>query len=187
MIVIQPIFPFESAGLFVINEEEDYHYEILDEEILNDDSTKRIWDESGRGPFKYKGSGSELLVDEGPALFNIYELMQNFHHPHLQPMYDEGLRQMIAGPLKVANENIGFICFNGTKEDSFSPDDIPLFQSISDQLAIAVANIITNEEILKEKQQKEVLLEISEVVATIQNENHLSQVIYDRIKTLIPF
>ena len=184
---IQTIFPFDSAGLFVVDEQGENHYEIVDENIFDDQLNAEIWNKVGRGPFTHKGSPVELVMQEGSAIYLIDDLIEKYKHPQLQPMYDSGLRQIIAGPLAIGGKHIGLICFNSFREDFFSEEDLPMFQSISDQLAVAVSNILANEKALLEKDFNETLLGISQATTNIRNRDDLYQTIMGQIRPIVNF
>ncbi|WP_430905559.1 GAF domain-containing protein [Maribacter sp. 2-571] len=179
--VIAPIFPSDSPGLMIIDG--DSHYEILDEEILKEESTLYIWKSAGRGPFKNKSTPVEHSIkDAGPHLISIKDMV----HPHKASMLKMGLKQEIYGALKYGGKTIGVLCFNSRKEDEYSENDFTLFQALADQLAVAVANVLANEALVEEKNFKETLLAISEAVASIQGRKELFKVIFDKINPVIP-
>ncbi|QCW99448.1 GAF domain-containing protein [Aggregatimonas sangjinii] len=180
--VIAPIFPSDSPGLMIIDG--DSHYEILDEEILKEKSTLYIWKSAGRGPFKNKNTPVEHSIkDAGPHLILIKDMV----HPHKASMLKMGLKQEIYGALKYGGKTIGVLCFNSRKEDEYSESDFTLFQALSDQLAVAVANVLANEALLEEKNFKETLLNISEAVTTIRNRSELFKILFEKVQPIVPF
>jgi GAF domain-containing protein len=77
----------------------------------------------------------------------------------------------------VRGETTGILYFNSLVSDFFQPAQFSLFQSIADQIAVAVANILANEEIAERERQKSLLLSISGDIAGARNAVELLQVI----------
>ena len=108
------------------------------------------------------------------------------NHPQAPLMYEAGIRQLIAGPLTYGGEAIGMLCFNSNQEDFYTEQDLPMFEAIAEQLSVAVANVLANEEVLAEKAKVERLHFVSEVMSSIQHRHQLKYA-FDRIRTVFPF
>ncbi len=187
---IKPIFPFDTAGLFIIDQKNDEHYEILDNiDILgqHDATQVEIINSNLLGRFKHQGSGIEYVSREGgPHLFDLKKDAKKWPHPQINIMLENGLRQLIGIGLKSGSETFGMLCFSSKKEDFYSEKDFSFFKAISEQVALAVSNVLANEQLLEEKRFKETLLGISEAVATIKNRRELFDIIFERINKVIP-
>ncbi len=187
---IKPVFPFDTAGLFIIDQKNDEHYEILDNiDILgqHDATQVEIINSNLLGRFKHKGSGIEYVSRKGgPHLFDLKKDAKKWPHPQINIMLDNGLRQLIGIGLKSGSETFGMLCFSSKKEDFYSEKNFSFFKAISEQVALAVSNVLANEQLLEEKRFKETLLGISEAVATIKNRRELFDIIFERINKVIP-
>ncbi|SFQ81155.1 sigma 54-interacting transcriptional regulator [Hymenobacter arizonensis] len=185
---IRPIFPYDSAGLFVVDEPAQTHSEITDDYILDSDDERLLEAEVGRGPFAHPGSVVEYIMQQpGPRLYDLEALAQTHSHPQLPLMLETGYRQLIAGPLVTGGRTFGMVCFNAKVADRYSAQDLPLFQAITEQLAVVVSNILAHEEIVAREAEKSALLSISEAIATVRNQEDLLGIILTRIKPLLPF
>ena len=171
---IKIVFPYDHARLFLIDQEADIFWEILDEESL--------------GPWSYKGHHpSSFVYTKQPDLFEVATQSTHMSNPQWKAVKNEGFQQLIAAPLRHNNKQFGLICFLSKQKDFFTKSDFSLFQAITDQIAIAVNNVLIQEQLLEEKQFKETLLSISEAIASIQNRQKLFKVIFERIKPIFPF
>ncbi|WKN44830.1 sigma 54-interacting transcriptional regulator [Tunicatimonas pelagia] len=183
---IQPIFPYDSYGLFVLTEDKQHHYELVDAEIVNFWVQDAIEQQHGRHyRYHHPGSVVDTMMQQGSGLFLIEDFLND--HPQLPMMHDAGLRQMIGGPLTYGGEAIGMICFNSKQEDFYTETYLPLFTAIAEQMSVAVANVLANERLVEEKQFKETLLGISEAVASIHDRKQLLKTIFEQVKPIFGF
>ncbi len=188
---IKPIFPFDSAGLFIIEKEQNEHYEILDDiAILGDEdiSQKGLITSNLLGRFRHKDSAVDFLSSsDHPQLFTIKKDKKKWPHPQFDVMYDAGLRQIIGIGLRSGKETFGMLCLNAKKEGFFSEKDFPFFQAISEQVALAVRDLLAKEQLLLEKQKVENLLRTSEAISTIATERELIDILFGIIREVFPF
>ena len=119
---------------------------------------------------------------------SLDELIEQYPgHPHYPVIRKEGLRQVIGGPLRQGGQSLGLLCFWSKTEDFYTESMFPLFQAIADQLAVAVSNVLANEQLVKEKQFNETLLDISEAVASIYAREELLKTIFQQVKPIFGF
>lgn len=189
--ILKPIFPFDSAGLFIINQKEDLHYEILDDvDILGFKDTSQISliEANLLGAFKHKGSAVDFLSQGNqPHLFSIIDDGKKWPHPQFELMLQAGLSQIIGIGLRSGSETFGMLCFNAKEQNFYTEASFPFFKAISEQMALAVKNVLANEKILLEKQKIENLLRTSEAISTIGNTNELVKVLSVIINEVFPF
>ena len=182
---IKPIFPYDSYGLFVLTEDGQQHYEIIDAEVMDYESSIVAIEQQYGAHYHYPHPDSpiELMMQQGPGLFRLADYM---NHDQAPLMYEAGIRQLIAGPLSYGGEPIGMLCFNSHQEDGYSEADLPLFEAIAEQMSVAVANVLANERVLSEKDQLQKLYTLSEVMTTVQHRSQL-RAAFDRIRAFFPF
>ncbi len=187
--VVKPFFAFDALGLFVTEENGEYHYELIDAKVIDNPETQKIIEQTlgAHTRLKHQGTPVEWLIDNGPVVIDLdklHKLAPNFQHFFME---ETGIKQFIGGPLSQGGKAFGMLCFTSYQAGYFSDTHIPFFKSISEQIALAVSNIIANEKIVKEKNFKEKLLGMSEVISKIKNRNDLIKLIMEKIKTVIPF
>ena len=182
---IKPIFPYDSYGLFVLTEDGQYHYELLDTEIMGSDASQLAIERQYGAHHRYTHADSpiEAWMQQGPGLSRLTDYM---NHDQAPLMYEAGIRQIIAGPLSYGGEQIGMLCFNSHQKDCYSEADLPLFEAIAEQMSVAVANVLANEEVLTEKAKVERLHFVSEAMSSIQEREQLT-LAFDRIRRVFSF
>ena len=111
------------------------------------------------------GITANALISNVPVVVDLDEAMKLPGVPkYLQVNYDCGIREAIMAPLKDGEKKTGMVVFL-RHEKSVTQNYLNLIQGISDQLAIAVANIRANEKI---EQQLE---EIDQYKKQLESEN----------------
>jgi transcriptional regulator with GAF, ATPase, and Fis domain len=124
-------------------------------------------------------------MEKGPLIIgDVVEESILYPHPQWQVLIEHGVSQIIAGPLQSGGRKMGMLCFNSFTPDRFKTQRIPLFQVIADQLSIAVANILANEEILEREQKNQMLLAICNAAATIRDKEQLLRIIFEKVKPI---
>ncbi len=186
---IKPVFPYDELGLFVLDDSRDFHYELIDQEVLETPISQAIIEDNLGKHTKYKHTGStaDWLMGKGACVISMEELNKKTEHPQLAYMIEAGLKQMISAPLSHGGKSFGLLCFNSLIEDFYRDGDLILFKNIAEQISVAVSNILANEKVLSEKNFKEKLLNISTAVSTITNRKQLFKVIFDDLKSLLDF
>lgn len=177
--IIKPIFPFDEAGLFIIDKDKDEHYELLDDiDILGDHGPVQnmLIQQDLLGKFKHKGSAVDFLsrgID--PRLFIIEKDQEKWPHPQFELMLRMGLRQIIGIGLRSGSETFGMLCFTSTEENFYSEEDFPFFKAISDQVSLCLKNVLANEEILRLNQ--ELKLERDYLIEEVKSEHNFEEII----------
>jgi GAF domain-containing protein len=190
---IKPVFPYDNAGLFVFDQTGENYYEILHAEVLPDKVQAQLTEAGLLGPYPYRGHPPAAWVYAGqPAIYSLVEQAELFAPGSAERATFEiglsgGLRQMIGGPLYCGGKKIGLISFNAKQDNFYTGQDVPLFQAVADQVAVAVANILANEEILAREREKSRLLEISQAISQISQREDLLKVIIRHVQPLFGF
>ena len=191
---LRPVFDFYDVGLFVVNEAEDYHIDLVAE---TPEISPSEWNYSLFGQqihkIPHQDSVTAWMIQQitaagQPLLFDFQDLIIRFpDYPQWAAMQPFVYRDCLVTALRVRGETIGMFCLNSLQKDHFSPEQFPLFQAIADQVAITLSNILTQEEILAQKQRVEQLLTISEAITQIKDRKQLLKTIYERIRPILPY
>ena len=181
---IKPVFPFDELGIFVNDDTGQYQRDLsIDNEFVVSAAflhlTPKGW--LPRHP------SIDYFTEHGPTAMTLSELMRQFpDHPHYSMLQREGLKQIIGGPLVQGGKPINLLCFWSRQEDFYSKAHLPMFRAISEQLSVAVANVLANEQVLLEKAKIERLYTVSEVMASIRHRHQL-RAAFDRMRQVLPF
>lgn len=187
---VGPVFPFDSAGLFVIDNEKNFMYEILDAEAFPDDLQKSLAASNNLGPWIVTDSNpnSWWMLDE--TVVRTMELeaelaTNKVGYDQFKEGLKYGLKHFIGGPMYANGKKIGALCFNSKQSDFYGDEHLSMFKSISEQISVAVANILATEEIARQQKEKTLLLYLSTELSLTKSISDITQLIFDRIKNLI--
>ena len=191
---LQPVFGFYDVGLFLVNEAEDYHVDLVAEtpEISPSKVSYSLFEQQ-RHSIPHHGSVvawvMQQITEAGqPVLLDFLDLMTRFpNYPQWEVMQPIGYRDCLTTVLRVRGETIGMFCLNSLQKDHFLPEQFSLFQAVANQVAIALRNILAQEEVLAQKQRVGQLLTISEAITEIKDRKQLLKTIYQRIKPIFPY
>lgn len=154
---IKPVFPYDNAGLFVLDQTGEHIYEILDDQVLPDAIQTQLTQAGLLGFFPFLGHKPQAWIyAESPVICSLPEQAEYFLKScrgQFEIGIAAGLQQMIGGSLYCGGKKIGMLSFNSQQDNFYSEQHISLFQAISDLVAIALANILANQEILQRKTQ----------------------------------
>jgi formate hydrogenlyase transcriptional activator len=127
---------------------------------------------------------SVIIHSEDPVLFKIDEMPRD-DNPLTMSSFArrKGIKQVLSVPLRVGGKTIGAASFHFFDTLNIEPTS-NLLKSVCAQLALAVSNIMANEEIVKREEEKTILLSLSTEIASLKNRSDLFQVVNGRIKEI---
>jgi len=151
---IKPIFDFYDCGLFVVSPDGQTHQDLMAvaPEIDPSEANHRLGKET---PLEVPHPGSlvEWIMHEadaagGPILQDFPELWKQYpDYSQFKVLQDFPFRDCLLTTLKIGGESFGMFCLNAHQKNHFQPSQFPLFQQIANQVAIALANLLTKEEL----------------------------------------
>jgi transcriptional regulator with GAF, ATPase, and Fis domain len=189
---VRPLFGFYDAGLFVLDKERQY---IEDWTVtlpqINDSQANLLLRAQGAGRIPFAGSVMAWAVEQlrqakSPLVFSYTEdLFGQFpDYPQFSVIRQIGYKESISALLRTGEEECGILFFNALSENYFRQEQFALFQAIADLVAIAVANILANEEILERERKNQLLLDICNAAATIRDKKQLLRIIFEKVKPI---
>ncbi len=126
------------------------------------------------------------LHAEQPCTFDVERFAADPAGPPYMAMNQRnGSKEFIAMSLPGESKPIGVIGFFTDRKGSADQRILQLLKGISSQVSIAIANIIANEEVRQKKEEKTVLLSLSNDIAAIRNKGDLRAVTIDKIRGLL--
>lgn len=191
---VLPIFEVESMGLFIINEKENYHYDltVVYPEIDSSELNKQLNVDTITHQIPFVGTTvayhfEQLKKKQQPIIFNFEKDFKKYPHPFSEIILAEGYKQTYGALLQTGNEALGVLYFNSKQIGALKAIDASMFQQVADLTAIALSNILTKEEIVKREEEKTNLLAISEAISKAKNTTELLATIREKVMALIPF
>jgi GAF domain-containing protein len=156
---VRPLFGFYDTGLFVLDGDRQYIEDwtvTLPEADPSEVNIRLRGQDAGRISFKESAMEwviNQLKAGEGPEIFPYNEeVFARFpEYPQFAVIKQIGYKESLAALLRTDQGELGILFFNSLTEGHFQAAQFTLFQAIADQVAVAVANILANEEILGQK------------------------------------
>ncbi len=183
---LQKVFPFDEAGLFHLDFENDMERDLIVDYGYDTSVVSEELKNAGLFSWMPMTALSKYLVENKYLQMSISEIYEKFKHPHFQFTGLLDFNEVMACSLESGGNTIGLLYFWSKKKNAFD-NKKPLFESIAKHLNVALNNIITNETLKEEKTFKETLLEISEAATKIRNREQFGGIMLNTLKPIIHF
>ena len=92
--------------------------------------------------------------------------LKEFSAPQARTAYELGTRSMCSVPLISHDRVLGAMNVGSTREAAFTVDDLTILEEIAGPVAIAVANALNYQRAERERDRKQLLLEINNTIST---------------------
>lgn len=195
----QPVFGFHDIGLYVLSKDKqtvtDWAAAYATINPSNGNFRTREF-ELETTPFKempIERLTKKLTKANSPLIFDYHEYLADsaklipIRESVLKIIEEGSYKEFIAAKLSLGGKFLGILIFNSTAKNLFSSTQFSLFQAVADLVAVAVANIIANEEIIERDREKSILLEITELIAQVKDVKDLLSLIAAKIKPIFNF
>ncbi len=189
-----PIFQYETAGLEVVNKEltefTDY-YSYYNHQIPSTtvgEKLNQLQDELGMTSMPLAGSLIEYFMAQPPSKGKLADVLHlGLDAPYIEFELDNGLVYFICAPLIVSGKRFGLFNLLFSHQHPPTEEMLPFFAQITDIIAVALANLLANVEILEREREKSLLLSLSEAVATVRSKEDVLRLIIQKVKPLFNF
>jgi len=129
-----------------------------------------------------------ILNSTRVMVFNLEEIAKFPKASSYVPFWvKHGMTQLIGVPLIAGKKSIGSFSFYTTKANPIPEENFDLLLGICSQIAIAIENILANEEIEKKEREQDILLHISKEVASVRSKTDLFPIVNDHLKKLFSY
>lgn len=129
-----------------------------------------------------------IVASEKVIVFELDEVKKSPNASVYIPFWiEKGMKQLIGVPLKAGSNTIGSFSFYTKKRDPIPVEQFGLLHGLCSQIAIAIQNVLINEQIEKRDYEKTVLLEIGNDLAFSKGKEDLLAVIDAKLKKIISF
>lgn len=134
------------------------------------------------------GIFEHFLRTDVPIINSVEEVISRETYPlYSQIHYQSGLREAVSMPLYDENDIWGVLHFYSDRLNTFSPAQFHTFTSVANQVAVAVLNIIANEDIRNREEEKNNLLMVAEEVGKIRDKNDLAKFLNNSLRSFLYF
>ncbi|MDB5276556.1 MAG: family ATPase [Ferruginibacter sp.] len=181
---IKELFSIDEFGIAQIDEDgKTYSAFVLE----FGDQTKSISDFDSVTSARYSVTDpifTRVMNATGPVLFDVEDVSKEPDMPDYVAFWKKaGFVYYVTVPLRVGGYIIGFVNFHFKDRDAFETKEI-LLKGVSDQLAVAVSNILANEKIKSREQEKSRLLEFSNAIASVRDTEVLAKILKTQLREL---
>jgi GAF domain-containing protein len=184
---INPIIPVDDTGLIVLNQTGENWQDWTNVDNYQNAPASTQLQQMGYDRLQPMDRWMEYTLHH-TGIMTVARFMELYpEHPFGPVMWAAGLREMLFTPLLHRGKTLGVLFLDSRREGTYTETHLPLFQAVTNLIAVAVANILANEEILQREREKSVLLSISEAVATIRDKQDLLKVVFEKVQPLFSF
>jgi formate hydrogenlyase transcriptional activator len=140
-----------------------------------------------RSLFTFWELGVGTINDDGYSMSPFLLAEKGPLPEYFQVQLECGVSRILMTRLCTGEKAVGFIEMTLADERPPSPGQLQLVKHISHLMAIAVSNILANEEIKRRQQEREILLSLSTDVASVRTIEDLMTTIRLKLKQLLGF
>lgn len=187
---IKPLIPFdETPQICVLNSDGQTVRTFYDEPTPEANSTVQYQHYGHHPAIPFRDTPFERALNASdPVVFTLDYWLAHFPtYWGTQIWLQTGIQEALCVALQHRGQTIGSLHLMSREVDGFKGVNLPLFNAFADQVAVAVANILANEEILAREQEKDVLLRITRAIAAVNDKVTLLRTIFDLVQPIFQF
>jgi formate hydrogenlyase transcriptional activator len=140
--------------------------------------------------------GHECPVGDCPAGL-VWETQQPLLVPNLAEetrwpnvtglMLQDGINSFCEVPLTTAVRRLGAMGFASLEKEAYGEADVAILQQVSNQVAVAVDNVLHHQDLTQDRDRLRLLLEVSESIASHRDLEALFRDLAQRLPQIVPF
>ncbi len=171
---LKKLFSFDDGVICVVNEDKVTHSAFLynPEEVF-----AKYPGCEGLAEMRFStddGIYNPIVNSPGVIVFELEEIAKLPNASVYIPFWiGHGMTQLIGVPLQAGSKSIGSFSFYTKKRNPIPGENFELLHAICSQIAIAIENILANEEIERREKEKTILLSFSNDIAAIRDRDGL--------------
>jgi transcriptional regulator with GAF, ATPase, and Fis domain len=185
---IKPLFTFNDVVIALVNADNKTHRAFLlhaEEKRRKNISFKPT---AGHDYPVADGVFDQVVKAGGPVIFDVYEAKEKYPLAgYLNFIYASGIQEMVSMPIRYSPNVTGVLILQSEKKGAFFEKDFNLLQAISDQLAVAVANILITAEMIRNEKEKSLQLSIIQHLTTAHSWEQRFEGLSKELQKKIPF
>ncbi|MEO7523069.1 MAG: GAF domain-containing protein, partial [Ferruginibacter sp.] len=129
-----------------------------------------------------------IMNSPEPVMLDVDQLAKDASLPAYVGFWKKvGFKFLLCVQLRVGGNNIGVIFFDIEEATIVNNLRIDVLKGISSQIAVAVSNILSNEDITRREQERALLLSLNMDMVAVRTNEELMLLINQRLKTLLNF
>jgi formate hydrogenlyase transcriptional activator len=158
---LRAVVPHDFTGLSIYDEET----KELRVHATDTGEQRRVISEGT--PLAMDGTFGGLAIKTRQAVLRHHIDLEEFHAPIIRQSYETGgLRSACAVPLMLQERILGAVVLCGKTEGAFSEEHARLLEQVAGQIAIAVDNALNFQNAQRERDRRQLLLEVSNAVVS---------------------
>ena len=127
--------------------------------------SRRVLDVAA-GLLPIDGTAPGLAIRTRASVNRDHIDLEEFPAPQARTAYELGVRSICSVPLISHDQVLGAMNVGSTREAAFTPGDLKILEEIAGPVAIAVANALNYQRAERERDRKQLLLEINNTIST---------------------
>ena len=184
---LRQLFGTENIFICILNEADktlDPFLRVYDKQRSNYPGYEEVM----TSKFPRDGFIDTVLSEGKPLIFDVAEVNKWPDVPNYMCVSKAaGIEESLSKALYHGDRHIGILTFWSENKHSFADHHLKLIDLVSDQISIAVTNVIANESIRRREKENETLLLISNEISAIRNKADLTKVIGISLKKYVQF
>ncbi len=134
-----------------------------------------------------EGHLSHVLPLDKPLVWSVEEGLEQYPGTdYLQIMQELGIKEGINTWIEYSGKKLGILNLYAKKKDHFSPAQFELLQGIANQLAVAISNILANEEIQKRENEKTLQIAVTSAFVPGEDWHSIFKTVAKEINQFVP-
>jgi transcriptional regulator with GAF, ATPase, and Fis domain len=123
-----------------------------------------------------------------PVMFYLAEMARKGPLPeYFQVQLESGVSRILMTRLRTGEKAVGVMGMTLADDKPLSPEQLSLVKYISHLMAIAVSNVLANEDVQRRQQEKETILSLSTDIAAARTVEDLMILIRQKLKKLLGY
>ncbi|WP_285545506.1 sigma 54-interacting transcriptional regulator [Dyadobacter frigoris] len=184
---LRKLFYFTHSSISAINDDRKTFYIFLtDPNSKSKEHTKYVELVTSNYPIE-DGVFDGFISSEEPTISDYEVVVSNNPPKYARIQYEAGLREAVSIPLPGEKEVWGVLHFYSDRKNTFTHNNVNIIKGVANQVAIAVSNILANEEIKRRDAEKSILLELSQDIASVRDKEGWLKLVNTKLKKLIRF
>lgn len=123
-----------------------------------------------------------------PVVWNVVDILKWASVPLYVRIWSDNNICKIAGlPIRSKGRSIGAILFSSDSNQAFLANDLSRMNVLTNYLSSAILNILADEDLKKLEYEREILLSVGNIIATIRDKKDLLQIMINKLRPLLHF